>query len=403
MARLLEHRSLALLESGGVTVAPYRVATSPEEAAQAARALGGPVVVKALVPTGGRGKLGAVQRAETPQAAAEATRGLIGQTLGHFAISQVLVQANIDIREEYFCAFTFDSMSRSPVILFSGFGGVEVEDLVRERGDALVTRLVEPGPDLPVFLAREIAETAGLTGQRLLDVAATLNQLYRVFLKNDAFLVEVNPLAVDHAGTVVAPSAVVVVDDQAAFRHPEWEHLIDPAGSNGWRPLTPLERRMREIDAIDASSAIRFNELAEGRIASMLTGGGSGLLTFDHFQRLGESPATTFDITPGRVEEKMYLATKAILGRPGLAGLIAGGNITNFIPIDIKVRGVVQALKELGVDGRQFPVVFRYAGPGVETARELAAQIPGVEFFDETVSLEEAVERIVTRVRQAES
>ncbi len=132
-----------------------------------------------------------------------------------------------------------------------------------------------------------------------------------------------------------------------------------------------------------------------------MTGGGSGLLSFDHFLRLGETPATSFDITPGRVEEKMYLAAKAILGRPGLAGLIAGGNITNFIPIDLKVRGVVRALKELQVDGRRFPVVFRYAGPGVEAARQLAAEVPGLEFYDETVSLEEAVERIVARVRGA--
>ncbi len=99
----------------------------------------------------------------------------------------------------------------------------------------------------------------------------------------------------------------------------------------------------------------------------------------------------------------MYLATKAILGRPGLRGFIAGGNITNFIPIDLKVRGVVRALKELGVDGRSFPVVFRYAGPGVEAARALAAEIPGIDFYDERTSLEEAVECIVTRVRVVET
>ncbi|OGB94069.1 MAG: hypothetical protein A3G35_05395 [candidate division NC10 bacterium RIFCSPLOWO2_12_FULL_66_18] len=401
MARLLEHHSLDLLAKGGVAVAPYRAAADPEAAAEAARALGGPVVVKALVPTGGRGKAGAVKVAETPAAAADAARELLGRTLGHFPVTQVLVQAMVDIREEYFCALTFDSMSRSPVVLFSAAGGVEVEDLVRHRADVLVTRPVEPGPDLPLFLAREIVESGGLIGQHLLDVAATLTRLYRVFRTNDAFLVEVNPLAVDEVGKVVAPSAVVVVDDQAHFRHPEWDQLIDPGSSNGWRPLTPLERRMREIDAIDPGSAIRFNEFADGRIACMLTGGGSGLLTFDHFLRLGEMPATTFDITPGKVEEKMYLATKSILGRPGLAGLIAGGNITNFIPIDVKVRGVVRALKDLGVDARRFPVVFRYAGPGVEVARELAAEVPGVEFYDETTSLELAVERIVARVRQA--
>ena len=399
--RLLEHHSLELLEAAGVAVAPYRAVTTAPDAEQAAIALGAPVMVKALVPAGGRQKGGGVAKAATPRDAAAAAGRLLGGRLGHFPVEQVLVQSCVDIRDEYFCALTFDSETRGPVILFSASGGVDVEELVRDRPDTLVTRPVEPGAALPPFVGREIAEAAGLSGQRLLDVADVLCRLYRVFRESDAFLVEVNPLAVDGDGRLVAPSAVVTVDDQADFRHPEWSEQMDAAGSNGWRPLTPLERDMRQIDATDAGSAIRFNEFEDGEIACMMTGGGSGLVTFDHLRRLGETPATTFDITPGRVEEKMYLATKAILSRPGLRGLVAGGNITNFIPIDVKVRGVVRALVELRVDARRFPVVFRYAGPGVETARALSAEVPGIDFCDETVSLEEAVERIVARVRQA--
>jgi succinyl-CoA synthetase beta subunit len=381
-------------------VAPYRAVGTAGDAEAAAAVLGAPVMVKALVPAGGRQKGGGVTRAATPRDAAAAAARLLGTRLGHFPVEQVLVQACVDIREEHFCALTFDSETRGPVVLFSAAGGVDVEELVRDRPHALVSRPVEPAASLPPFVGREIAEAAGLSAQRLLDVADILCRLYRVFRENDAFLVEVNPLAVDAAGRLVAASAVVTVDDQADFRHPEWSGRIDAAASNGWRPLTPLERAMRQIDATDPGSAIRFNEFEGGQIACMMTGGGSGLVTFDHLRRLGETPATTFDITPGRVEEKMYLATKAILSRPGLRGLVAGGNISNFIPIDVKVRGVVRALVELGVDGRRFPVVFRYAGPGVETARALSAEVPGIDFCDETTSLEEAVERVVSRVRE---
>lgn len=402
MTRLLEHQSLGLLDAAGVAVATYRAVSTPHAAEEAARELGGPVMVKALIPAGGRQKAGGVSRVATPRDAAEMAEQLLGRTIGHFPVREVLVQACMDIREEYFCAVTFDSATRSPIVLFSAEGGVDIEDLVRDRPQALVTRPVEPAAELPPFVAREVADAAGLTGQRLLDVAEVLTRLYRVFRDNDAFLVEVNPLAVDASGRLVAPSALVTLDDQADFRHPEWERLVDPAGSNGWRPLTGLEREMRAIDATDPGSAIRFNEFEDGRIACMVTGGGSGLVTFDHLRRLGETPATTFDITPGRVEEKMYLATKAIVARPGLRGLLAGGNISNFIPIDVKVRGVVRALKELGVDGRRFPVVFRYAGPGVESARALSAEVPGIDFYDERTSLEEAVERIVARVRERE-
>ena len=400
MTRLLEHYSLDLVSQAGVRVPTYRAVCTPEAAATAAAEIGGPVILKALVPAGGRGKLNAVLRAANSAEAAAVATALFARPVGHFPVRQVLVQAFADIRDEYFCAFTFDSMTRTPILLFSRAGGVNVEELNRDREDGIVMRSLEPGPELPLYAAKEVVEAAGLHGQRLIDVATVLVRLYRVFRQNDAFLVEVNPLAVDADGGVFAPSAVVTVDDQAAFRHPEWSAL-DQEPSNGWRPLTPLEREMRAVDATDTGSAIRFNEFAEGRIACMMTGGGSGLVTFDQFRRLGETPATTFDITPGKVEEKMYLATKVILSRSGLKGLVAGGNITNFIPIDVKVRGVVRALKELNIDARTFPVIFRYAGPGVESARELAAEIPGVEFLDDNVSLEAAVDRVVARVRES--
>jgi succinyl-CoA synthetase beta subunit/citryl-CoA synthetase large subunit len=401
MTRLLEHQSLDLLSRAGVAVPTCFAVATPEAAAAAAVEIGGPVMVKALVPAGRRGKSGGVLPADSPAKAAELARSLLGGILGHFPIRQVLIQAKTEISEEYFCAFTYDPATRGPVALFSTAGGVEVEELAASQPEKIVTRPLEPRAQLLPFVAGEIAESAGLQGERVASVAAVLCQLHHVFHHNDAFLVEVNPLAVDGGGKLIALSGVVNLDDQASFRHAEWETLVDPAGSNGWRPLTSLECRLREIDATDSSSNIRFNEFPEGRIACMLTGGGSGFVTLDQFHRLGEMPATTFDITPGRVEEKMYLATKAIVSRPGLAGLIAGGNITNFIPIDVKVRGVVRALKELGIDANRFPVVFRYAGPGVDIARQLAAEIPGIEFYDERTSLEAAVERIVNRVREA--
>src|SRR5882724_7424478 len=133
MARLLEHHSLGLLQAAGVAVAAYRAVRTPQAAAEAAAELGGSVVVKALVPVGGRQKAGGVAKIATPQAAAEAAERLLGLRLGHFPVDQVLVQRSLDIRDEYFCAVTFDSATRGPVILFSAAGGVDVEDLVRDR------------------------------------------------------------------------------------------------------------------------------------------------------------------------------------------------------------------------------------------------------------------------------
>src|SRR5690606_24288819 len=290
---------------------------------------------------------------------------------------------------------------RRPIVLFSAKGGIDVEAILERDPDALIQRPLAPSQGLQPFLAREIVVAAGLRGSRVLAVADVLVRLWRIFAALEAQTLEINPLALTADGAAIAPSGVILLDDQAAFRHPELADMVDPGLTNGWRPLTPLERRMREIDAIDPGSSIRFNEFADGDIAFMVTGGGAGLLALDAMLRLGARPATTFDITPGRVEEKMYLATKAILEKPGLKGLLAGGNISNFIPIDVKVRGVMRALQELEVEPATFPVVFRYDGPGNEKAKELAAALPGIEYYDGATSIEEAVRRIVERTRAA--
>lgn len=399
MARLLEHHALDLLKQVGVPVPPFRVVSTPEAAREAATRLGSPVVLKALIPVGGRGKAGAIRMAQTPGEAFDQAQELLGRTILNFPVRELLVSEEVRIAKEFFVSLTFDSMSRKPVVLFSSLGGIDVETILEKDPEKLVQVLVDICVGLQPFQAREIAESAGLKGRILMETAQVLMGLYRVFRQFDAQTVEVNPLALTDEDRIVAPSAVVVIDDQALFRHPELDGIADPERTNGWRPLTDLERQIRDIDKTDASSAIRFNEFEEGDIAFMITGGGSGFLALDLIQRLGGKPATTFDITPGRVEEKMYLATKAILSRPGLKGMIAGGNITNFIPIDVKVRGVVRALKDLKVDPRKFPVVFRYAGPGVEAAKKMASELPGIEFYDAATSLEDAVRRIVELTR----
>lgn len=396
----MEHHALNLLKEGGIPVPPFQVVSTSEEAKEAATQLRSPVVLKALIPVGGRGKAGAIKTAATPGEALQRAGELLGRTILNFPVDRLLVSEGIKIAREFFVSLTFDSAKRKPVALFSSLGGVDVEAILERGPGRLVASPIDINLGLQLFQAREIAESGGLEGKVLVETAEILTRLYGIFCEFDCQTVEINPLALTDLGRLVAPTAVIVIDNQALFRHPELEGIADPELTNGWRPLTPLEKEMCAIDKIDSSSAIRFNEFEGGDIAFMITGGGAGFLAFDAIMRLGGRPATTFDITPGRVEEKMYLATKAILSKPGLKGMIAGGNITNFIPIDVKVRGVMRALKELKIDPKKFPVVFRFAGPGVDVAKKLATELPGIEFYDAATSLDEAVRRIVELTRE---
>jgi succinyl-CoA synthetase beta subunit len=267
--------------------------------------------------------------------------------------------------------------------LCSATGGIDVEEIVARAPGSLVRRTVDPTTGLHAFEAREIALDAGLDRTTAAAFATTLERLYRLFVQVDAVTVEINPLALVAGGTFVAASGVIVTDDQAAFRHPELAEIADPDLTNGWRPLTELERRMRALDRAHPDSPIRFNEWA-------------GFFALDTILDLGGAPATTFDITPGQFEEKLRAAVGAVAARPGLRGFFAGGNVSNFMPIDMRVRAIVDGLRDAGVDPRRMPVVFRFDGPCIDAAKRIAGTLPGIEFYDAATTLDDAVARIVT-------
>ncbi len=398
MTRFLEDLSLEIVASHGVPTPRATVVSSPPEAATLTREWNVPVVLKALVPAGGRQKGGFVRFAASPEEAAEAAEAMLGKQFKRFPVNSLLLSERLDGRREFFLSITFDSVTRSPIVLFSSRGGVEIEQTAREDSGAVVRRTVDMTLGLREFEAREIAAEAGLTGSSLLATASILQRAYRAFRASDARMVEINPLVEMSDGKIVAVSAVVNVDDQARYRQESLYARNRQTPNNGWRPFTPLELEMRAVDDLDPTIGnIRFNEFEGGDIAMMITGGGGGLTALDAMNRLGGKTATTFDIKIGPIEEKMYRATLAVLKRPGLRGLVAGANFSNFTGIDIKVRGVVRALRDSGMDFTRFPVVMRLCGPNQAVAQELVATVPGLEYLDEHYTLEDAVERVVAR------
>jgi succinyl-CoA synthetase beta subunit/citryl-CoA synthetase large subunit len=399
VARLLEDQALAVLSEAGIAVPRWDVAGSEPEAAEALERLGGDVILKALVPIGGRGKAGLVRRASDPSEARAVARDLLGRRLNGFPVQRLLVMEHVSIAEELFVSFTFDSECGGPVVVFSRGGGVEVERRVRDGAASLIRRPVDIWRGLQPFDARDIAVEAGFRGDVVVQLGEVLPRLYGVFRAQDACLVEINPLAMTD-GRVCPVAAVIDVDDLALFRHPELSAIVTDEAGTGLRPFTPLERRMREIDRADPDvGALRFVEFPDGDIGCLVTSGGASLTALGQLVTLGGRPANAFDITPGPNEEKIYLATRALLER-GVRGVIAGGNVKNFTRVDTHVRAIVRAVRDAGVDPRRFPVVLRFAGPGIEAAREVARTVPGLELYEDDVSLEDAATRILELTRQ---
>lgn len=400
MAKLLEDHAKTLFARGGVAVPSGRSASTAAEAAAVARDIGGAVVVKAVVPVGKRARGGGIRFAETPEAAGRETAAMVGTTVHGAPVRRVLVEERLDIAQELYVSIAFDSVSRTPLLMLSSMGGVDIEELALEAPEKLLRVPLEEG--MHAHRVREGWRRAGLTGPVLLAAGEATARLASLFSDIEARFLEVNPLVVTLAGRVVAADAVVVVDEAALPRHRELAPMLETEVGQGGLGATPLELRIREINEDSSPGVVRLTEFPEGVIGSMVSGGGGGLMCLDLLDSLGVRPLNTFDITPGPIERKMYLSARAILSHPRVRGLIVGSNITNFNRVDVKVRAVVQALEDEGVDPRVFPVVIRLAGPGAEEARAIVRRLPGIEYYEDEVTLEDAIRRIVWLVHGPE-
>src|SRR5262245_54425038 len=226
MARLLEHDALTILARAEVPVPRWEVAASPAEAGAAAARLGRPVVLKALVPVGGRGKAGAVRSAGNADDARTVAAELLGRSLGGYPVQRLLLMERLEIAEEHFASITFDAAARGPLLLYSRTGGVDVERHASETG-ALVRRPLTITRGLESFEARDIALEAGVRGRLIVQIGQLLPRLYETFRRCDATLLEINPLAVTTSGEIVAAAVVIDVDEQALFRHPELQDRLN--------------------------------------------------------------------------------------------------------------------------------------------------------------------------------
>jgi succinyl-CoA synthetase beta subunit len=403
MSRLLENTAKRLLSEHRVAVPRGMVATAPSEAESAAAALGGKVVVKALVPVGKRGKAGAVKFAATPAEAAQHAVRLLGLTVRGFPVTRVLVEEMVRIARELYLSISFDSTTRGPVLVASLAGGVEIEEIARSAPERMARCAVDPLLGLGMYQARNLWAGLGLAGGDLRAISEITFQLYQAFVACDASILEVNPLALTVDGKAVAAAVLMGMDDDALFRQPGVESEVEPGSDRAWRPLTDLEKRLIAVDSAEPyRGTARYTEMNGGDIGFLCGGGGGSLLLFDALQRYGGRPANYSEFGGNPTETKTYGIASGILSKPGVKGFFLGMNITNNTQTDVVAAAVARAFRDRGVDTRSFPALARFAGVGDAMAKEVLEEA-GFEYHGEDVTMEDAARLMVEKMRRAET
>ena len=401
MSRLLENVAKDILSKSKVAVPRYLVASNVSEAREAAEQLGGEVVVKALVPVGKRGKAGAVKFASSPAEAEAVAQTLLGLNVRGFPVGKLIVEEKVDIARELYVSVTYDSSAKAPVVIASAHGGVDIEEVAARDPGLIYTCQVDPFRGFSPYQSKEIWSELGLEGNDLRSATDILVRIYDAFEKSDASILEVNPLAVTRDGKAVAAAVLMGVDDDALYRHPELQGLVEPGSDRSWRPMTALEKQIVEVDQADPyRGTARYTEMDDGDIGFFCGGGGGSLLMFDTLRKYGGAPANYTEFGGNPTERKVYGLAKGILSKPGVKGFFLSANITNNTQTDVVAEGIIRAFKDMDINPATYPVVIRLAGVNEPRAKELF-DAAGIEYHGDDVTMEDAARLMVEKMKKA--
>jgi succinyl-CoA synthetase beta subunit len=382
-----EYQAKALLHEYKVAVPPGKVATTPAEAEDGARALGAPVmVVKAQVHAGGRGKAGGIKLAKSTSEVKTLAGEILGMTLRSHqtgpegkVVRKVYVEAGSEIDRELYLGMLLDRAAEKIAIIASTEGGMDIEEVAASSPEKIQTVHVDPNFGLSGFQVRQIGSGLGLDAGQVKQLDGFLGGLYRLFVEKDASLAEINPLVVTKSGDLIALDAKLNFDDSGLYRHPELRELRDPEEED------PREREAKEID-------LSYVGL-DGDIGCMVNGAGLAMATMDMIKVCGGDPANFLDAGGGADKDKIAQAFKLILGDANVKAILVnifGG----IVRCDLIAEGVAAAAREVGIE---VPLVVRLQGTRSEQGQEILAE-SGLEIIP-AETLQDAGEKAVAAAR----
>jgi succinyl-CoA synthetase beta subunit len=370
---LYEYQGKELFKRHGIPVSDGRLATSPEEVRAAAEELGGPVVVKAQVLTGGRGKAGGIKLAQTPDEAEEKAGEILGLDIRGHVVRRLWIEKASDIAREYYLSITFDRGAKEPLFMFTTEGGVDIEEVAATKPEALVRLHVDPLEGFQPWQARRLVYGGGVTepGEQK-QIADIVGKLYAAFVETDAMLCEINPLIVTPEGEVRALDSKFTVDDNALYRHADVAEMRDPES------YPPEERAARE-------KGVTYVKL-DGEVGILGNGAGLVMSTLDVIALAGGQPANFCDLGGGGDAEGVVDALEVITADPQVKSILFNifGGITRC---DEVARGILAALDRMTIE---HPIVVRLDGTNAEEGRRLLEEAAPPNLYVEPTMLDAA-------------
>ncbi|MBX0310351.1 MAG: ADP-forming succinate--CoA ligase subunit beta [Sulfurihydrogenibium sp.] len=356
-----EHQAKEIFRKYGLPVPRGYPAFDVKEAVEAAEELGTwPVVVKAQIHAGGRGKAGGVKLAKSIEEVQQIASELLGKKLATFQtgpeglpVSRLYIEEATAIDKEFYVAITLDRSKSKPIIMVSASGGMEIEEVAATNPEAIITQTIEPFIGLRSYHARELALKLGLPKNLLNKAASIFTTLYKIYIELDASMVEINPLVLTKDGNIVILDAKIEFDDNGLFRHPEIMEMDDPT------QISPLEVEAKKFN-------LNYIKL-DGNIACMVNGAGLAMSTMDTIKLAGGEPANFLDVGGSANATQIANAFKIILSDPNVKAIfinIFGG----ILRCDRLAEGIITAAKEVSIN---VPVIVRMEGTNVELGKKM--------------------------------
>jgi len=397
--RFYEYEAREIVKRAGIPVTDYGFTRDPAEAAEIATRIGGPVVIKSQVLTGGRMKAGGIRFADTPAEAERHAGAVLDLEIGGHRPRGVLVDPRASVVKEFYAGVVWDGIGKRPVLLFSDMGGIDIEEVAESHPDHVGRGHFSTILPLSEFRAKEVVASVGVSGSRLNRLVPIVTRLARLFLERDMTLAEINPLGELEDGSFVALDAHMEMENEARGRHKD---LLVALGVGEQetrlaREPTPFELAGEAVDGQDHRGVAGNVTEFDGDLGLVIGAGGGSLTLFDAVRAHGGRPANYCEIGGNPSVAKACGLAKLVLGKPGVDKIAVMMSIVSNTRVDIVARGVIKACLELGYDPAEKIAIFRIPGAWEDEGYKILERY-GVEYADRSVSMHEAARRAVEKI-----